>query len=145
MIFGMLWIGSFWTWIKSAVSGWWHAPGGPTIEGFIGSCIGAAIAAPIMTTSKIIQCIIYLRQTSNSIKEDSEALEQMRDYMEYTRVVSQNAGVDLNTLMGEGSELYDNSYAQTLRSQGEEVADAMLRRCTTTIAENGEIIRSFAA
>ena len=145
MIFGMLWIGSFWTWIKNSISGWWHAPGGPTIAGFIGSCLGAGLVAPIITIRKIIQCIVYLWKTSNSIKDDSEALQQMRDYMEYTRVVSENAGVDIDTLMGEGSELYNNSYAQTLRSHGEEAADEMLRHCTTTIAENGEIIRSFAA
>ena len=145
MIFGMLWIGSFWSWIKNSVSGWWHAPGGPTIAGFVGSCIGAGIVAPIITARKIIECIVYLRRTSNSIKEDSECLQQMKDYMEYTKVISRNAGIDLDTLMRQGSELYNNSYAQTLRSQGEEAADAMLRRCTTTIAENGEIIRSFAA
>lgn len=145
MIFGMLWIGSFWTWIKNSISGWWHAPGGPTIAGFIGACLGAGLVAPIITIRKIIQCFIYLWKTSNSIKDDSEALQQMRDYMEYTRVVSENAGVDIDTLMGEGSELYNNSYAQTLRSHGEEAADEMLRHCTTIIAENGEIIRSFAA
>ena len=144
-IIGMLWMGSFWTWLKSSVSGWWHAPEGPSIAGFIGSCLGAALVAPFMTAKKIFNCITYLKNTSTAIEEDSRALAQMRDYMEYTLVCSQNRGVDLSSLMNEGSALYNNTYAQTVRDQGEEVADAMLRQATTTIAENGEIIRGFAA
>lgn len=144
-IIGMLWMGSFWTWLKSSISGWWHAPGGPSIAGFIGSCLGAALVAPFITAKKIFNCITYLKSTSTAIEEDSRALAQMRDYMEYTLVCSQNRGVDLSSLMDEGSALYNNTYAQTVRDQGEEVADAMLRQATTTIAENGEIIRGFAA
>ena len=65
--------------------------------------------------------------------------------MEYTQVMSMNKGVDLETLMHEGSKLYNNSYAQSVATNGEIAADAHLRQCVTTIAENGEIIRSFAA
>ena len=67
----------------------------------------------------------------------------MRDYMEYTLVRSQNKGVDLESLMNEGSELYNNSYAQAVRTQGEAAADAALRQATTQINERGEIIRNF--
>ena len=49
----------------------------------------------------------------------------------------------LETLMNEGSELYNNSYAQAVRNNGEAAADAALRQATTRIAENGEIIRDF--
>ena len=45
--------------------------------------------------------------------------------------------------MNEGSELYNNSYAQAVRDNGEAAADAALRQATTRIAENGEIIRDF--
>jgi ribosomal protein L40E len=145
IIFGMLWIGSFWVWIKSSVSGWWNNSAGRSLAGFIGACIGGAIIAPINTIIKIVQCIKYLISTSKSIEEDSAALQQMTDYMEYTQVMSRNRGVDLETLMGQGSELYNNSYAQMVNTQGEAAADAMLRQGTTTIAENGEIIRNFAA
>lgn len=41
------------------------------------------------------------------------------------------------------SELYNNSYAQAVRDNGEAAADAALRQATTRIAENGEIIRDF--
>lgn len=141
----MFWFGSFWAWIKNTVSTWWNNPQGRSLAGFIGAGIGGLIIAPFITIRKIVQCIIYLTKTSRFIKEDSEALVQMRDYMEYTQVMSRNKGVDLETLMGQGSELYNNSYAQVVSTQGEQAADAMLRQYTTRIAENGEIIRDFAA
>lgn len=144
-IIGMLWMGSFWTWLKNTISGWWNAPDGPSIAGFIGACLGAALVAPVITAKKLYHCITYLKSTSTAIEEDSRALAQMRDYMEYTLVRSQNKGVDLSSLMNEGSALYNNTYAQAIRDQGEEAADAMLRQATTRIAENGEIIRGFAA
>ena len=96
-----------------------------------------------VTISNTIFYIRYLRETSGFIEADTAALQQMRDYMEYTQVLSNNSGVDLDTLMSEGSELYNNSYAQAVRDRGEAAADAELRQATTTIAENGEIIRSF--
>lgn len=145
ILFGMLWIGSFWVWIKGAVIGWWKNPMGRSLSGFIGSCLGSAIVAPYNTVKKIVQCIIYLRKTSAALVDDQAALRDMKDYMEYTLVRSQNKGVDLETLMGQDSALYNNSYANAVRTQGEEAADARLRQCTTTIAENGEIIRNFAA
>lgn len=97
------------------------------------------------TCSNTFYYINYLSETSGFIEADSEALQQMRDYMEYTLVRNSNKGVDLDVLMKEGSALYNNSYAQSVQSNGEEFADAALRQATTTIAENGEIIRSFAA
>ena len=96
-----------------------------------------------VTLSNTVQYIIYLKKTSGFIEEDSAALQQMRDYMEYTLVRSQNKGVDLESLMNEGSQLYNNSYAQAVRDNGEQAADAALRQATTRIAENGEIIRDF--
>ena len=143
-IFCMLWFGSFWNWLKNVVGSWWHTTD-RSGSAFIGSCLGGLLIAPIQTIVKIVQCIRYLIETSHFIEEDSNALAQMRDYMEYTQVMSQNRGVDLETLMGQGSELYNNSYAKMVRTQGEAAADAELRRCTTTIAENGEIIRNFSA
>ena len=140
----MFWFGSFWWWIKNTVSAWWNNPAGRSFAGFIGAGIGGLIIAPFKTTAKVIQCIVHLTKTSKFIEEDSAALVQMREYMEYTQVMSRNKGVDLETLMGQGSELYNNSYAQMVSTQGEAAADAMLRQCTTRIAENGEIIRDFA-
>ena len=144
IIFGMLWGGSFWFWLKYSLGEWWHDPKGPSWEGFVTACLFGALIAPFKTIIKIVKCIKYLISTSKSIENDSEALQQMTAYMEYTQVRSRNKGVDLETLMGQHSELYNNSYAQMVRSQGEAAADEMLRQCTTTIAENGEIIRSFA-
>lgn len=140
----MFWFGSFWWWIKNTVSAWWNNPDGRSFVGFFGAGIGGLIIAPIKTIIKVVQCITHLIETSKFIEEDSAALVQMREYMEYTQVMSRNKGVDLETLMGQGSELYNNSYAQMVSTQGEAAADAMLRQCTTRIAENGEIIRDFA-
>lgn len=96
-----------------------------------------------VTVTNTIYYITYLKKTSGFIESDSAALQQMKDYMEYTLVRSKNKGVDLDSLMNEGSELYNNSYAQAVRTNGEEAADAALRQATTRIAENGEIIRDF--
>lgn len=143
--------GCFWTFLK----GWFKRIGGALAGGgfnlvsfLIGLVLGFFIEAVLSiyrTIRKIIECIIYLKKTAGFIEEDSVALQQMKDYMEYTQVMSRNRGVDLETLMGQGSELYNNAYAQMVNTQGEAAADAMLRQCTTTIAENGEIIRNFAA
>ena len=97
----------------------------------------------VITVSNTIQYIIYLKKTQGFIESDTTALQQMRDYMQYTLVRNQNKGVDLEDLMNEGSELYNNSYAQAVRDNGEAAADAALRQATTRIAENGEIIRDF--
>lgn len=98
-----------------------------------------------VTVSNTFYYINYIRKTQGFIESDSAALDQMRAYMEYTLVRNQNKGVDLETLMNEGSELYNNSYAQAVRDQGEEAADAALRQATTMINEHGEIIRDFRA
>ena len=44
--------------------------------------------------------------------------------------------------VNESSELYNNSFAQMVRDQGEKQAEATINQCVTRIAENGEIIRS---
>lgn len=68
----------------------------------------------------------------------------MADYMEYTLVRSQNVGVDLATLMTEDSQLYNNSYAQSVMNNGEETAAASVRAAAVSFNEHGEIIRNFA-
>ena len=143
--------GCFWTFIKSWFSRIYHACKGSDnflISLIIGIFVGAIIEVVLSvyrTIRKIIECIIYLFKTSGFIKSDTRALQQMTDYMEYTQVMSRNVGVDLATLINEGSELYDNSYAQEVAQYGEAQAEANIRRCVTSINENGEIIRSFAA
>ena len=86
-----------------------------------------------------------MKNTAGFIESDTAALQQMKDYMEYTLIRNKNKGVDLEDLMQEGSELYNNTFAQMVRDQGEEQAEATISQCVTRIAENGEIIRNFAA
>lgn len=97
-----------------------------------------------ITISNTFYYIKYLKETSGFIDSDTNALQQMKDYMEYTMIRNQNRGVDLETLLNQKSELADNSYARMVQEKGEEGAEAALRDCVATINENGEIIRSFS-
>lgn len=99
-------------------------------------CIG-------ITVIQTIQYVNYIKKTSGFIESDTKALEQIKEYMQYTLVRQQNRGVNLEDLMKEGSQLYNNSFAQMVREQGEEKAEAYMSQCVTRIAENGEIIRDF--
>lgn len=96
-----------------------------------------------ITISNTFYYIKYLKETSGFIDSDTNALQQMKDYMKYTMIRNQNRGVDLETLLNQKSELADNSYARMVQEKGEEGAEAALRDCVATINENGEIIRSF--
>lgn len=96
-----------------------------------------------VSISNTFYYIKYLKETSGFIESDTAALQQMKDYMEYTMIRNQNRGVDLETLLNQKSELADNSYARMVQEKGEEGAEAALRDCVATINENGEIIRSF--
>ena len=126
------------------IGGWWNNPAGRTFAGFVGACIGGLLVAPVITVVKIVRCIIYLIRTSKFIKEDSEALVQMKDYMEYTQVLSENRGISIEELM-QRSDMSGNAYAQMVSEHGEAAAEDMMRKCTMTIAANGEIIRKFEA
>lgn len=116
---------------------------GAIIGGVFFGCIVICFQCIWTTIKNTFYYINYLNRTAGFIESDTAALQQMRDYMQYTLVRNQNKGVDLENLMNEGSELYNNSYAQAVRANGEAAADAALRQATTRIAENGEIIRDF--
>lgn len=151
LFIGMCIGGCFWTFLK----GWFARIGGAIsgggfnlvsiLIGFILGFVIEAILSVVRTIKKVIECIVYLKRTSGFIESDSAALQQMADYMEYTMIRNQNRGVDIETLLNQKSELADNAYAQMVRTQGEDAAEASLRGCVASINENGEIIRSFAA
>lgn len=139
-----LYLKCMWEAIKAVFSG--------DSAGIIGALIGIFIALFIgvvkciyYTIKNTVEYILYLKRTQGFIESDSAALEQMREYMEYTRIRNQNKGVDLETLMEQGSELYNNSFAQMVRDRGEAAATEEIARAATRIAANGEIIRDFAA
>lgn len=150
--FGIFWFGSFWMWLSTSVKTWFKALFNKefnglaqAIGGFIGSCIGAGIVAPFYTIVKLFRYTKYLISTGKALKGDSAALVEMRDYMAYTLVRNQNKGVDLESLMSEGSELYNNTFARRVLDNGEIVAIRELNDAATQISETGEIIRNFAA
>ena len=127
--------------IRNCVKGAWLG----AILWFFIDMVKAIIISVWGTIQKLFYYTKHIIKTSGFIRSDSRALQQMADYMEYTLVRSQNVGVDLATLMGEDSQLYNNSYAQNVMANGEANAEASIRGCVTSINENGEIIRSFAA
>ena len=142
--------GCLWTFIVKAAKAFWHAIKnlfeGEWIFGIIEFVVEIAIAIVTSvwgTIKKLFNYTKHLIKTSGFIKSDTNALRQMADYMEYTRVLSQNVGVDLATLAGESGELYNNAFAQTLLQNGETSAETLIRDCTMTINSHGEIVRGF--
>lgn len=127
--------------IRNCLNGAWLG----AILWLIIDTIKAIVIAIWGTIQKLYYYTKHIIKTSGFIKSDSQALQQMADYMEYTMVRSQNVGVDLATLMNENSQLANNSFAQNVMANGEEAAEANIRNCVTSINENGEIIRSFVA
>lgn len=131
-----------WEVIKIAFSGQF---GWLTILSVIWNIIVLIVKCLFTTISNTIYYISYLNKTSGFIESDNASLQQMADYMEYTLTRSRNKGVDLETLMEQDSALYNNSFAQAVREQGESQATANLRNSVISINEHGEIIRSLAA
>jgi len=97
----------------------------------------------------IVPLVRFFRQRKREekfqeiITSETRVLQEMRDYYAYTQAMEENKGVDLATLASQGSELYNNTYAQNVLSKGKEAAQAELRQGVVQIAANGEIIRSF--
>lgn len=129
-----------WDVIKIAVSGQF---GVLTVLSIIWNILVLIVKCLITTVSNTVYYINYLVKTSGFINSDTQALQQMADYMEYTMIRNQNRDVDIDTLLNQKSELADNSYAQMVQQRGEEGAEAAMRECVATFNEHGEIIRNF--
>lgn len=129
-----------WDVIKIAVSGQF---GVLTVLSIIWNILVLIVKCLITTVFNTVYYINYLVKTSDFINSDTQALQQMADYMEYTMIRNQNRGVDIDTLLNQKSELADNSYAQMVQQRGEEGAEAAMRECVATFNEHGEIIRNF--
>ena len=124
--------------------GEWSERGGDMRQaGCIIGAVALILFSPIMTVYRLFSRVGQLKQCDEIIESDSRVLQQMRDYFAYTQTMAQNVGTDLATLAAQGSELYDNTYAKAVLANGEQAAQAELRRSVVQIAENGEIIRSF--
>lgn len=125
------------------------ATGGSIAAAIINVLVGVikflilAIQCTIANIIKLVKYITYLVKANKAINATRDALRQLDDFMEYMAVKAANGGRDLSELVGEGGSLENNEYARVLREKGEAAADEMLRRATTTIAANGEIIRTF--
>lgn len=126
------------------------AVGGNFMSAIVNMLVGVVkflivvVQCTIRTVIKLVSYTRYLISANKAIQETQEALQQLADFMEYMEVRQRTKNFDLDTLLSEGNDLHDNTYARFLKENGEEKADEMLCRATTIIAENGEIIRNFA-
>jgi hypothetical protein len=103
----------------------------------------SAIAGPIFCIYWIIKDKDYLAKCQVIAESDKESLRLMEDYFQYT-LAMEKADINQNfeTLTAQGGELFNNSYAQNVKTKGEKAAQAQLREEVVRIAANGEIIRN---
>ena len=80
-----LWLGSFWSWVRNVISGWWNNPEGRSFAGFIGAFIGAALVAPVITVRNIINGIKNLNYTKKAIEIDSKALAETKEFADTSK------------------------------------------------------------
>ena len=149
----------FFSFIKFYFTSLWQGLKAVVSALFDGDWVGALVAYftfAIRIFIGFFQCLFYsvknmiyhkkyIKETAGFIESDTRALQQMEEYMEYTLIRNQNVGVDLATLMQGNSRLANNSFAQSVMANGADAAEADIRRCVTSINENGEIIRGFVA
>ena len=85
-----------------------------------------------------------IRQAEDIIANDTLALEQMKNYFEYTQFIEKlGSNINLSKLTDQGGELFNNTYAKTVIGKGEKEAKDELRQNVIQIAEDGEIISGF--
>lgn len=101
------------------------------------------LVSPIIAAYQCVKRARQMKQAEIIITSDEYILRKMKDYFEYTLVMEKKDGVDLATLAEQGSELFDNTYVQSILKNGEKAAQSELCQDTVMIAANGEIIRSF--
>jgi len=120
---------------------------GTIVNGFSehGPVIGMImiIISPVMTLVRFFKRGKQIKRCNKILASDARAIQEMRDYFEYTLTMERSAGVDLATLANKGGELFNNTYAQSVLKNGEKNAQEGLRQSVVTISANGEIIRSF--
>jgi len=110
-----------------------------------GPLIFAALAGPIFCIYYIIKDRNFLTQAQELVESEKESLRLMRDYFQYTLAMEKAGESDsFESLTSQGGELFDNSYARTVKEKGEKVAQEQLRESVVQIAANGEILRSNA-
>ena len=120
---------------------------GTIVNGFreFGWLVGVImiIVSPIMSIVRFKRRFDQIKQCDEILESDARVLQEMRDYFAYTQAMERNAGVSLESLVNQGGELFQNSYAQSVMQKGEQGAQAALREGAVQIAANGEIVRTF--
>jgi|GEM_PF-2019681 len=101
------------------------------------------LVSPIISIYRFVERVRQIKQADEIIANDERALQQMRDYFEYTQIMEKSTGIDLAKLVEQDSELYGNTYAQSVLKNGEEAAQTELRQGAAQITANGEVIKNF--
>jgi len=101
------------------------------------------IAAPFRTIFKIVSRSRQIKEMNAIVASDSLAIEEMNAYFAYTKVIEENRGVELATLVAPGGALVENKYAGAVLSNGESAAHASLRQDVKQIFDNNERLNGF--
>jgi hypothetical protein len=120
---------------------------GTIFNGFMehGAVVGfiMIIVSPIMSIVRFVKRINQIKQCDAILAEDAQILQNMRDYFEYTLTMEKSGGVSLDSLVSQGGQLFENTYARSVASKGEAAAQSELRQGAVQIAANGEIVRGM--
>lgn len=138
-----LWFGSAWFLIRNVILVWWRS--GRSLAGFCGAVCGGLITAPFITAFKIIRNLSFYFHNAKCIREDSEALQQMHDYMEYTQIARPEETEDLDLLIEQQPELQNNLYVQTAQKYGMQAAMERLQKAAAQIVQDGENLGKYTA
>lgn len=111
---------------------------GKMLRGF-----GMIIIAPIRTIIKIVSRSRQIKELAAIAASDSLAIEEMKAYFAYTKVIEENRGVELATLTTSGGALVENKYAQKVLSNGENAAKASLCQEVKQIYHNNDRLTGF--
>jgi len=112
---------------------------GKIIRGF-----GMIIAAPFRTIFKIVNRLRQIKEMNEIVASDSLAVDEMKAYFAYTKVIEENRGVELATLVASGGALAGNEYAKAVLNRGESAAQASLRQEVKQIFDNSEKLIDFS-
>jgi hypothetical protein len=108
-----------------------------------GPLIGAALLGPIFVIYYTIKERNYLTMAQEIAEQDKQSLRLMEDYFQYTLAMEKTGDNNsFESLTSQGGELFNNSYARSVKERGEQAAQTQLRESVVQIAANGEIIRN---
>ena len=134
----------FGAWVGSGVLGMIIRNGlGYIFSGGWWPLIISALIGPFFCLKDIIADRKVLEQARAFAASEMETLQLMRDYFQYSIAMEKYGSNDsFESLTSQGGELFNNSYARSVKERGEQAAQAHMHNSVVQIAANGEIIRN---